>query len=76
MAASVWQIRDELWREVVAPLVPVHEPIRAAGVLDLPRSHGHCWAFGSYSLLFIGEGDTSREAASAVSPCLRVGAAA
>ena len=25
MAASMWQVRDELW-EVVAPLVPVHEP--------------------------------------------------
>lgn len=25
MAASLWQVRDELW-EVVGPLVPVHEP--------------------------------------------------
>jgi transposase len=25
VAASMWQVRDELW-EVVAPLVPVHEP--------------------------------------------------
>ena len=25
MAASMWQVGDELWR-VVEPLVPVHEP--------------------------------------------------
>jgi transposase len=25
MAASMWQLRDELW-EVVEPLVPIHEP--------------------------------------------------
>jgi transposase len=30
VAASMWQVRDELW-EVVEPLVPVHEPDSRGG---------------------------------------------
>ena len=32
MAASVWQVRDELW-EVLEPLVPRHEPDARGGRL-------------------------------------------